>query len=396
MPPIPKPPPRIPGDLIKPLAITALGDSRTSAVGNFPFMADSGYISWLVHRLNGRLQYVERCGAGGATTAQVLADYLPLVFTRSPYPAFVTVLAGTNDFLTVPRATTIANLTAIYKGLRARRITPVCVSELPRDTSSIHDDISAVNAWMANHAREHGYLFVNVHRLLVDPTNGNWQGAYSTDGVHPTNAGAKIIGQAIADAISAYLPPWEVPLVNYDADPANGHLFGTFANGFTDAGGDGLPDGSPPQTGLFFQGGSADCALTFTDRNGAGDRWLNIERIGNVADTHIRSGSVGTSGFSTTAGGKLAVGLRFKLTGMGAGNSVFLWVAQSNSSTRAIFHPLYDWDTDIDDTIAYAVVDVPADWSDASRFEIQLKGPAGPTLSVAQLTARNLTALGIA
>lgn len=358
-------------------------------------MADEGYLAWVVHRLNWRLQYVERSAAGGATTSDILNLHLPSVFTRTPNTIVCIVLAGTNDIgQGVSTATTISNLATIYATLRGGGVIPVCVSDLPRDTAAYHDNIAALNDWIARHAREHGYLYVDAHRLVVDPATGNWAAGMSSDGTHPTAAAAKIIGQAVADAIEPYLPPWEAPLTSHTGDTSNGHNVPTFASGFTDGDANGLPDASSPRTGLFFQSGSADCSLTFTNRNGSGDRWLNIERTGVVATTEIRSGGTATSGFSVTSGGKVALGIRFKLTGMGAGNSAYLWAAKNDSSTSYYVCPLYNWQTDIDDTVFYAEVDVPSGWT-AGRWYIQLAGPAGPTLSIAQITARDLTALGV-
>lgn len=395
---VPRQPPRLLGDLQQRGSITGLGDSITANVGNYPFLADEGYLSWLVHRLGGRLQYVERAAAGGWRTDEILAVQLPLVVARTPKPTYVVVLAGVNDVSQlIATSTIIANLTTIYRRLRAVGIVPVCAAIPPISTSAANRaKVAAINTWIANHAKTNGYLFVDIHAALIDPATGSYASAYTSDGTHPNPLGAKVLGYAIADALSPYLPPWTPPLTNYDGDTSIGHIAGTFASGFTDANSDGLPDASTPRTGLFFQTGQSDTTITYTNRNGSGDRWLNIARTGAAAVTEIRGGGTGTSGATVTPGGKVALGLRFKLTGMSASNSVSIRFAQSNSSTTLLASALTSWNTDVDESVFYGVYDVPGNWPTAGRWAFEIAGPAGPTLSIAQLTTRDLTGQGVA
>lgn len=389
--------PLIPGDLSRRGVITALGHSIVSAVGNYPFMADDGFLSWTVHRLNGRLQYVERAGAGGYTTTQIRDTLLPSVLTRTPRPNYCLVMGAINDVTGgAAFATTTANLSTIYATLRGAGITPVVIGDPPNNGSAAQKStIAKLVDWEARHAREYGYPFVNVYATVVDPATGAMQSAYTADGTHPTPAGAKVIGQLIADEIDNLLPPWSAPLVCTDVDTSNGVVAGCFGSGFTDADTNSLPDASAPKPGLYFQSGDSDVSLTFTDRNGTGDRWLNIERTGNSATTEIRSGGTGSAGFAMTGGGVVALGLRFKLTGMGAGNTVDIRAAKGDSSTSWLVYPAYSWNTDIGDTVFYTEEAVPSGWTHA-RWSFSITGPAGPTLSIAQLTARDLDTLGTA
>lgn len=385
---------RVPGDLTRRGTITGVGDSITSNVGNYPLLSDEGYLAWLVHRLGSRLQYVERAGAGGYTTAQILAELVPLAIARQP--TYAVVCAGTNDISQdVTLAMMMANYTAICARLRAAGIIPVCTTVPPVSTGSTARTTRLIqfNTWIARHARQMGYLFVNTHAALIDPSTGTYVSTYTDDGTHPNPAGAKIMGYAIADAIAPLLPVWSPPLVASNTDLSDGHMAPTFGTGFTDAGGDSLPDASSPRTGLFFQSGQSDASLSYINRNGSSDRWLTIQRTGNTATTEIRGGGTATSGAIVTAGAKLALGIRFKLTGMGAGNSVDIRCARNTSTNTLIASVLNGWNADIDETTFYGEFDVPAGWTGV-RWAILIAGPSGPTLSVAQLTTRDLAAIG--
>ncbi|MCJ2143037.1 GDSL-type esterase/lipase family protein [Methylobacterium sp. E-066] len=52
--------------------------------------------------------------------------------------------------------------------------------------------IAAVNAWLRDHAHEHGAIFIDYHAVLADES-GALRRAYTTDGLHLSPAGYKAI-----------------------------------------------------------------------------------------------------------------------------------------------------------------------------------------------------------
>lgn len=393
MPAIPKRPPKLPGDLLTATVISGIGDSITANVGTYPNMTSNGFLGWLVLALQGKASYYGRAGTGGFTTTQILATMVDEMLAIRPKPTICTVLAGTNDYTNgINAATTVANLTAIYRTLRANGIMPICISLLPRNDASAFDDIAIINTWIAGHARQHGYWYVDAHSQVVDPDTGNWLAGYTSDGVHPTAIGCKVIGEYIATKIAGFLPPFEPPLSTHDVDSGNKFVASLFKAGFTDANGDSLPDTTVSQIGWAFFGGQADTTVSYAADPGViPGRWLKLTRSGASAGLDIRSGVHGASD-----GDVLGLGMTVKVTDMGAGNSITVWLAKSNSTVTSNDHVMSLWTIDGGPYRFYKELTVPA-WSGAGvRVNITMSGPAGPTLWIAQPTLRNLTAFGVA
>lgn len=60
--------------------------------------------------------------------------------------------------------------------------------------------IAAVNAWLRDHAREHGATFIDYHAVLADESGG-LRRAYTTDGLHLSPAGYMAIEPLMLSAL---------------------------------------------------------------------------------------------------------------------------------------------------------------------------------------------------
>lgn len=66
--------------------------------------------------------------------------------------------------------------------------------------------IAAVNAWLRDHAHEHGATFIDYHAVLADEA-GALRRAYTTDGLHLSPAGYKAIEPLMLSALGRVEAP---------------------------------------------------------------------------------------------------------------------------------------------------------------------------------------------
>ena len=156
--------------------------------------------------------YVGR-GIGGQTTPQMLLRFHQDVVALQP--AIVVVLAGTNDIAGNTGPSTLEmiedNLMAVTEIAQQHHIRVVLSSVLPafdypwRPGLAPAQQIIALNTWMKRFASEVGETYLDYHTAMTD-ARGGLPDALSRDGVHPNEAGYRIMAPlaeaAIAKALS--------------------------------------------------------------------------------------------------------------------------------------------------------------------------------------------------
>jgi lysophospholipase L1-like esterase len=155
--------------------------------------------------------YVNR-GIGGQTTPQMLVRFRQDVIALKP--AVVVILAGTNDIAgnTGPSTPQMIedNLASMAELARANGIRVVLSSILPvydypwRPGLQPAPKIVAINAWMKQYAATHDAVYLDYHSAMADARQG-MKADLATDGVHPNEAGYRVMAplaeKAIADAL---------------------------------------------------------------------------------------------------------------------------------------------------------------------------------------------------
>lgn len=155
--------------------------------------------------------YIGR-GIGGQTTPQMLVRFRQDVMGLSP--AVVVILAGTNDIAGNTGPSTLGmiedNLASMTELAQASGIGVVLSSVLPvydypwRPGLEPAQKIIALNAWMQRYAAEHHAIYLDYYSAMVDGRGGMKQ-ELASDGVHPNEAGYRIMAplaeQAIAQAL---------------------------------------------------------------------------------------------------------------------------------------------------------------------------------------------------
>ncbi len=155
--------------------------------------------------------YVGR-GISGQTTPQMLVRFRQDVIALQP--AVVVILAGTNDIAGNTGPSTQAmiedNLVSMVELAKANGIQVVLSSVLPasdyrwRPGLDPGPKIVALNAWMKEYAAANGVVYLDYHSAMANEHLGLGQ-ELAYDGVHPTEAGYRLMAGLVEEAIAEAL-----------------------------------------------------------------------------------------------------------------------------------------------------------------------------------------------
>ena len=155
--------------------------------------------------------YIGR-GIGGQTTPQMLVRFRQDVIDLKP--KVVVILAGTNDIAGNTGPSTLEmiedNLASMAELAKANGIRVVLSSVLPvydypwRPGLEPAPKIIALNKWLKDYARTRGAVYLDYHSAMSD-SRGGMRPELASDGVHPNEAGYRIMApraeRAIAEAL---------------------------------------------------------------------------------------------------------------------------------------------------------------------------------------------------
>lgn len=314
--------------------IALLGDSITAMTvaqnGVYTTKDARGYWGWASMRLGQRIDLVARAGTlnggiTGQTTAQILARVQSDVIDLAP--GWCHVLAGTNDMLqSVPVATTIANLTAIYNTLAAAGIRVVAgtIPPFAAATTAQFRLTEALNQFVRSQGlTRRGFVVADYHAVLAGPT-GTWRiatVAYTADGTHPSAGGAARMGKVLADALAPRVPAVNrLPSSNMDDADSGAALpnlapnpMFTGTTGTVGAGGSGV---MPTSWTLNRSGGSGSLTGTVVSVVSRTDdkpgQWLQIASTTIVDAIRVQAPSIA----GVTAGDRIQVMVEFETEGI--------------------------------------------------------------------------------
>ena len=187
----------------------AAGPGETRVV----FMGDSITEDWsrLAAGFFAGKPYINR-GIGGQTTPQMLIRFRQDVIALKP--KVVVILAGTNDIAGNTGPSTLEmirdNITSMTVLATAANIKVILSSVLPVYdypwAPGLHpkEKILALNEWLESYARQNNFLYLDYYSLMSDNRKG-MKPEFSPDGVHPNEAGYKVMGSIAQKAIAAAL-----------------------------------------------------------------------------------------------------------------------------------------------------------------------------------------------
>ena len=175
------------------------------------FFGDSITDGWHLDQYFPGKSYINR-GIGGQTTSQMLVRFRQDVLDLQPH--VLVILAGTNDIAgnTGPISLTDIerNLATMAELARAHHIVTIFSSVTPvngdvPEQREFFDtrppsEILALNTWLKQYCAANGDIYVDYFSALVDD-RGLLRPALSHDGLHPNDAGYKIMAPLAQAAI---------------------------------------------------------------------------------------------------------------------------------------------------------------------------------------------------
>jgi lysophospholipase L1-like esterase len=187
------------------LAPSAAGESRVVFIG------DSITDYWKLPDYFPGKPYINR-GIDGQTTPEMLVRFRQDVIDL--HPKVLVVLAGTNDLAGVTGRATNEDIAANYASMaelaRAHGIRTVFASILPvnnytHDAAESfalrpRDRILGLNKWLKDYCAKNGLVYLDYFSAMADE-RGMLKRALSDDGLHPTDAGYKIMAPLAEKAI---------------------------------------------------------------------------------------------------------------------------------------------------------------------------------------------------
>lgn len=191
------------------LAPPAAGEKRVV------FLGDSITDYWKLPDSFPGEPYINR-GIDGQTTPEMLVRFRQDVIDL--HPRVVVTLAGTNDIAGVTGPTRNEDIEANYASMaelaRAHGIRMVFASVLPVHNYTVdaeesfalrpRDRILALNKWLKDYCAKNRLVYLDYFSALVDE-RGMLKRALADDGLHPTEAGYKIMASLAEKAIQKAL-----------------------------------------------------------------------------------------------------------------------------------------------------------------------------------------------
>lgn len=180
------------------LRIAAVGDSITDADSRDFTRGEFGPESWAHHAIGGEIAFAGGWARWGATTEE-MARNVELVDAE-----VLVIMAGTNDVaLGVPFGEVGQNLTSIAETIGAPRVLLCSIPPLDHAPGAAAEFNEALEGF----ARERGWQWVDAG-AAVRTAEHRFAEGMASDGVHPTERGAKHLGETIRAAlIERYVPP---------------------------------------------------------------------------------------------------------------------------------------------------------------------------------------------
>jgi lysophospholipase L1-like esterase len=177
------------------------------------FYGDSITDAWKLDQYFPGKGYLDR-GISGQTTPQMLVRFRQDVIDLQP--KVLIILAGTNDLAGNTGPETVEQIEANYATLaelaRVHHIALVYSSVMPV-SDYVHPDMThgrppekilALNAWLKQYCRDNNLIYLDYFAAMVDPS-GQLQKPLSPDGLHPNDAGYRVMAPLARQAITAAL-----------------------------------------------------------------------------------------------------------------------------------------------------------------------------------------------
>jgi len=367
------------GDSIAPPARTYSGVDAVNGLGVLLTPAD--FLAWAHLLSSAQIQYGKVAGIGGQRADQMVPRIVADALSHGGQ--FCGISTGTNDASAgrTP-AQHAADIRAMCAAIVAAGQTPILTTGVPNPSGGATNYrllFDQYRRFTIAYAIQNGWPLVDTYSALVDPATGGYLTAYdSGDGIHPNNAGKRVMGEALVAAMQPYLAPLKVAPAAWDtaAQTANlvpNPLFKVDTNA------DGVPD-SWTKTGTLTVTTGTDAAVK--------GRWMRIQETASAGFAQVQAPITITG----LPGRSIAVSGLFRVVGTTA---TTLTISTSGAATNLNMRPIAGWTEPTGDwRTFYLQAKVPVG---ATSMAINFNTNGGATVDayVAQLGVYDLTAAGL-
>jgi lysophospholipase L1-like esterase len=203
------------GELARYRAANAAIGAPTAGEQRVIFFGDSISDNWHLDRYFPGKGYINR-GIGGQTTSQMLVRFRQDVIDLQPH--VVVILAGTNDIAGNTGPISVDDIERNYATLaelaRVHHIVTIFSSVTPvnGDVPAARElfdtrppgEVLALNTWLKNYSAANGDIYLDYFSAMIDE-RGLMRPGISVDGLHPNDAGYKIMTPLAENAIKKAL-----------------------------------------------------------------------------------------------------------------------------------------------------------------------------------------------
>lgn len=157
----------------------------------------------------GRFDLVRNAAIGGQTTQQFIDRFTTDI---TPYrPSLVPLGSIEND---IQSGFSLnhhkVNIRTLTDKCRAIGAVPVWRSAMPHFTTAVHTPTQIYNAWLRRFCADEGLPFIDFWTVLADPATGLYKVGLTAEpgaGIHPNEAGAKMLASYWLSEMTSMLPP---------------------------------------------------------------------------------------------------------------------------------------------------------------------------------------------
>jgi lysophospholipase L1-like esterase len=359
-------------------SITVNGGTKT-VIGTFNGTGQC-WQQWASMLSGGRFFVGSVIGGGSLTTLRIQQQHLNTIVNDAIEArrfgirvGYCVVLAGTNDAgNSIEFGQTKQAFNRIFDTLVAAGIEPILCTLTPRSGAIAYQRI---NSFLRYTAMTRGWKLIDfaIAPTLAHNNDGTWLSGLSDDAVHPNEAGAKAMGQVVADTFNEWGIlgrglPW---ITNANADGLN-LVSTTNSLLITDTNADGTPDG------WTLTGAGATSALAASATPGLGNR-MTVTRA-SASTTQL------STSFNSTGDNLYVATMRCESTVAGTTPSV-QFGAMATASRR------YTFTTGVDvpaGSVLTGLVYHPTTYSTQSG--VTISAGDGTVARITQPTIYNLTA----
>lgn len=178
-------------------------------------LSERGWWTWANAYLRGKLWLLNNAGIGGDDPAGVLARLQNDVIAYGP--KYAIIMIGINQIGTDSVDTTFAAIRRIIARIVKASITPIVLTVLPLHQSyatfsTITPKITQLNWLLRAYCEQNGFMCVDTFEALVDSAQTDGRAIANAiqggaDFVHTSTLGARLVGKAVAAAMSPLLLP---------------------------------------------------------------------------------------------------------------------------------------------------------------------------------------------